>query len=264
MPRPRLTSDQLIAKVAKTAGSPMAAAVVRLLRFGDSLQAQQVGRQASISIRLPGNEKQRDWLSLFFVRTNGKVTAYYQYLWKRHGVPASVASSYERRLEKLFGDDILGDGIPATVITKNWKAFASIVHDAADRINAEVGRLAPQPQKSRSAKALTALEGIVSEARSYRRSRSSGLRNQALALSKGMCEACGTPFGDLLGGRGSRVLQVHHKQQLSLQARPRLTKVSDLVVVCANCHMLIHADPHAALRVEALQALWKHYPFRKQ
>jgi predicted HNH restriction endonuclease len=48
-------------------------------------------------------------------------------------------------------------------------------------------------------------------------------------------------------------LVVHHKQQLKDTDQPRETKLSDLAVVCANCHMMIHADPDQALSILQLQ-----------
>lgn len=61
-------------------------------------------------------------------------------------------------------------------------------------------------------------------------------------------------------------MQVHHKKQISFRDKPTLAKLSDLAVVCANCHMLIHADPMRALPLQALRRLlrvskaarWKH------
>jgi 5-methylcytosine-specific restriction protein A len=52
---------------------------------------------------------------------------------------------------------------------------------------------------------------------------------------------------------GKRVLQVHHRKQLSSRDAPALTKPEDLAVVCANCHLLIHYDPKRALSVKALR-----------
>jgi hypothetical protein len=51
---------------------------------------------------------------------------------------------------------------------------------------------------------------------------------------------------------GVRVLQVHHRKQLAVVDRPRVNRLADLPVVCANCHVLIHADPRRAMRHEDL------------
>jgi len=55
-----------------------------------------------------------------------------------------------------------------------------------------------------------------------------------------------------------RVLQVHHKKQLGWKSTPKLTKSSDLAVVCANCHMLIHMNPKKALSIDKLRVMLKN------
>lgn len=98
-----------------------------------------------------------------------------------------------------------------------------------------------------------AVEGLRTEVVTYVRGRSRVLRDKVLAASNGLCEACGVDFSSLLGGEGVRVLQVHHRSQLASTDKPRVTKTSDLAVVCANCHALIHMNPRNALKVEVLR-----------
>jgi hypothetical protein len=95
-----------------------------------------------------------------------------------------------------------------------------------------------------------AVEGIVTESRS--RSRNPALRQAALERAKGRCEACGTDFTQVLDGRGVASLVVHHKRQLATSDQPRETRIDQLAVVCANCHMLIHEDPRKARPVADL------------
>jgi len=258
MTRPVLSTKELLKRIQNETGSRrLVAAADRLLEFGDSLGAQRIGRQASISVRLAGAEKHKSWLSLFFVDVSGNVNPHYRYLWERQGIPAAVASRYERQLKNLFGDEILEDGVPATTLMSQWESFSRIVKDAADAIKKCVGRFDPEKNDASGSRTLTAMEGVVREQIVYRRSRSAPLRQAALKLSDGVCACCENNFGELLGGRGARVLQVHHKDQLSLRAHPKATKVDDLAVVCANCHMLIHADPETALPVGAIRGLWR-------
>jgi predicted HNH restriction endonuclease len=68
---------------------------------------------------------------------------------------------------------------------------------------------------------------------------------------------CDIKYGLLFGGAGARVLQVHHRKQMALMDAPVLTRPDDLVVVCANCHSLIHADPRKARSVEAMRAAFR-------
>lgn len=92
-----------------------------------------------------------------------------------------------------------------------------------------------------------ALEGGMTEARS--RQRNQRLRNQAITLADGVCSCCGTDFKKVAGGLGQRCLVVHHTRQIRDYDTPEETRLSDLTVVCANCHMLIHSDPNKALSV---------------
>jgi hypothetical protein len=96
-----------------------------------------------------------------------------------------------------------------------------------------------------------AVEGILTESRS--RSRNAGLRLAALQRANGMCEGCGTNFAKKHGVLGRRCLVVHHKKQLKDTDQPRETKLSELAVVCANCHMMIHVNSEKALTLAQLK-----------
>ena len=60
-------------------------------------------------------------------------------------------------------------------------------------------------------------------------------------------------FRAVANGLGERCLVVHHKKQLKDYDEPKWTSASDLAVVCANCHMMIHANPAKALSVAQLR-----------
>lgn len=98
-----------------------------------------------------------------------------------------------------------------------------------------------------------AIEGVMTETVRYVRGRNRQLRDLALKESKGVCCVCEIDFSKVLNGDGVRVLQVHHRKQMAASDSPRVTRMQDLAVVCANCHMLIHTNPRKALRVEVLK-----------
>lgn len=100
------------------------------------------------------------------------------------------------------------------------------------------------------------VEGIARESVVLSRSRSAILRREALRVSGGTCACCGVDFSQVLNGRGLRALQVHHIRQLALRETPEATTLSDLAVVCANCHAIIHTDLKVAMKVEELKAAW--------
>ena len=57
----------------------------------------------------------------------------------------------------------------------------------------------------------------------------------------------------MAGGKGEKCLVVHHKKQLKDIDQPVETRVSDLAVVCANCHMMIHVNRDKALTLAQLR-----------
>lgn len=97
------------------------------------------------------------------------------------------------------------------------------------------------------------IEGTKTEVKCIKRGRSRRLRDAALEKANGVCCVCSRNFSNVLDGKGIRVLQVHHRKQLSSRDVPSVTKVKDLAVVCANCHLLLHLDPAQALSVEKLR-----------
>lgn len=54
------------------------------------------------------------------------------------------------------------------------------------------------------------------------------------------CEACGFDFHSFYGELGKGFCEVHHKIPLSTIEGNRITKLSDLAVLCSNCHRVIH------------------------
>jgi hypothetical protein len=97
------------------------------------------------------------------------------------------------------------------------------------------------------------MEGMVTESKS--KYRDPALRSAALALADGRCAGCEKNYRRVAGGKGEKCLVVHHKKQLKDTDQPVETRVSDLAVVCANCHMLIHANRDKALTIAQLRKL---------
>ena len=98
-----------------------------------------------------------------------------------------------------------------------------------------------------------AMEGAATEAHS--KHRNPKLRLTALQDSGGVCAACGVNYWRKNGGLGQHCWVVHHKKQLRDVDEPIETKLSDLAVVCANCHMMIHSNRDKALSISQLRKL---------
>ena len=100
-------------------------------------------------------------------------------------------------------------------------------------------------------------EGALKLRVHYARERQSKLVNKrkAQALDRNgvlRCEVCSFDFADAYGPLGSGYIEAHHTRPVSTLRAGARTKVSDLALVCANCHRMLHRqdDPAdlAALR----------------
>jgi predicted HNH restriction endonuclease len=94
-----------------------------------------------------------------------------------------------------------------------------------------------------------ALEGGLRTALRRHRHREQSLRRAKLRAVLGECRkllcevpGCGFDFSARYGALGKEFAEVHHLQPLADGDRPRVTTLSDLAVVCSNCHSMIHRD----------------------
>ncbi len=55
-----------------------------------------------------------------------------------------------------------------------------------------------------------------------------------------LCEVCNFNFVEVYGELGQGYIECHHIIPLSLLEANTQTKLSDLVLVCANCHRMLH------------------------
>jgi 5-methylcytosine-specific restriction endonuclease McrA len=58
-----------------------------------------------------------------------------------------------------------------------------------------------------------------------------------------ICEVCGFDFNLAYGKRGVGYCEVHHKMPLSNVRGAVKVKLSDLAIVCSNCHRMLHRKP---------------------
>ena len=55
------------------------------------------------------------------------------------------------------------------------------------------------------------------------------------------CEACGFDFRERYGAHGEGFIECHHTWPVHTLKPGEKTKISDLRLLCANCHRMIHA-----------------------
>ena len=66
------------------------------------------------------------------------------------------------------------------------------------------------------------------------------------------CEACGFDFEEAYGELGHGFAECHHLVPLADLAPGSKTRLSDLAILCANCHRMIHRQ--GGLSIEELQS----------
>lgn len=70
------------------------------------------------------------------------------------------------------------------------------------------------------------------------------------------CEACSFDFAEAYGPAGEGVIDVHHTRPVHTLKPGEKTKLSELVLLCANCHRMVHSS-RKWLTVEQVWALRK-------
>jgi hypothetical protein len=74
-----------------------------------------------------------------------------------------------------------------------------------------------------------------------RRERSPKLARKAKLRDGYICQVCGFNFANIYGNWGRGIAEAHHKAPLAKRKQKKVvTKVKDLITVCANCHRVLH------------------------
>ncbi|MCD4771772.1 MAG: HNH endonuclease [Bacteroidales bacterium] len=85
--------------------------------------------------------------------------------------------------------------------------------------------------------------------------RSPSARNNAIKIHGLKCKVCGFDFKEVYGEWGEGFIEVHHLQALAdnqgeeIETNPE----TDLIVVCANCHRMLHRKKGMTLTIEELK-----------
>jgi len=132
-----------------------------------------------------------------------------------------------------------------------WEEFGGspeLVFELAAQIKSEVelGDTASIDLFSQDKNQESVQEGKWILTKHYRRERSPALRNKKLKEQfnkKGFnyCEACNQD-GSIYNCATEKILEVHHTLPLHKNHSEVETKLSDLLILCANCHRAIHAE----------------------
>ncbi|MBL7491257.1 HNH endonuclease [Frankia sp. AgB1.9] len=112
------------------------------------------------------------------------------------------------------------------------------------RITAESGEITSVPAEPDDDEDLSAPEGRLLVRQHLSRERSRELRAkkvQAVLNANGQlaCQICSFDFEERYGERGRGYIECHHIVPLH-EAGPGRTRLDDLILICANCHRMIH------------------------
>lgn len=82
------------------------------------------------------------------------------------------------------------------------------------------------------------------------------LREAAIEIHGTTCMGCGFNFAEIYGSHGAGYIQVHHLNPLSEPQGERTTHPrTDLVVLCANCHVMVHRIKNKTLSMKELKRM---------
>ncbi|WP_239950773.1 HNH endonuclease [Dyella terrae] len=148
-----------------------------------------------------------------------------------------------------------------------WEDFASdpeMLARVANAIRTAIEGATPEMRELTSVlgndgDAIEAMEGSVLTRMHRIRERSSKLVEQkkSEALRKFgclKCEACGFDFTAKYGSAGRGIIDIHHLRPVHTLRPGDTTKLSDLAMLCANCHRVVHSK-RKWLTLEQLQQL---------
>ena len=86
--------------------------------------------------------------------------------------------------------------------------------------------------------------------------RSPILRKRAIQIHGTTCMACNFNFYEFYGERGKDYIEVHHLIPLStLDEEFEINPVTDMAVVCSNCHRMIHRERNNILSIAELKQI---------
>lgn len=75
------------------------------------------------------------------------------------------------------------------------------------------------------------------------------------------CEMCGINFEDTYGELGKDFIEAHHnKEQVANMSDTTNTKIEDLVMLCPNCHSMVHRMKLYNAKINELQKIIKKKP----
>lgn len=142
-----------------------------------------------------------------------------------------------------------------------WDEFAESpyrLHAVAEAIRAN-HTLAEPPERYETEEEEEFVEGrILTRMHRQRERNATAVRKKKARVlaetGRLACEGCGFDFEAVYGRLGEGFAECHHTVPVSELKAGQVTRLSDLAVVCANCHRMIHRS-RPLLTIEKLRSL---------
>jgi predicted HNH restriction endonuclease len=84
--------------------------------------------------------------------------------------------------------------------------------------------------------------------------RKAKLRTKAIIIHGTKCKVCGFDFSKKYGDHGKHYIEVHHNKPVSsFKEKTQINPETDMDVVCANCHRMIHRKRNNILTIGGLK-----------
>lgn len=134
-----------------------------------------------------------------------------------------------------------------------WNWFAGDLLQLRDVTNAIRARLTEVPSGGKDVEEFDEPEvAEAEEGRLVTRLHRTRERNRKLVRNKKakfqkdnagrlFCEACGFDFAKAYGERGDGFIECHHTKPVHTLRAGQKTKLTDLALLCANCHRMVHS-----------------------
>lgn len=160
--------------------------------------------------------------------------------WRRSGSPPTA---------RVFGNisEYFENGVGAACPGIVFERDAALVTATAEKISE--GVLTPEDVESlRNLPKRSFKEGqkkLVTHAKAERNQALVREAKRQFKIRHGrlFCEACGFEFMTRYGERGRDFIEAHHSKPISTLSGPVPTTISDLEMVCSNCHRMLHRKP---------------------
>lgn len=154
------------------------------------------------------------------------------------------------------------EDIPDNLKANYWRnAVRPITKDIYDKIVslAEISDGDSFPTIDNFTTEIEAKEGAKKQVYTTQYERNPRLREQAIRLHGLTCMACGFNFLQSYGDLGRGFIHVHHIKPLSSSEERFVNPKTDLIVLCPNCHSMIHRRKDIMLTLDELKKKIKNH-----